>query len=536
MMDRNINVLDSNEEVFNEEDFEEELNKEEKEKQKIKSELKNLYLEAKNLKDKEESLKKFNEIITIEKSKLDSQNFAFKIYSYLSLKAFKEENLEEFSKYFIKIQDLLSDENKNIDRNKISQYIKTIVIQLNKFPIRKIKIKEKFLNKLISQIMLRNTNEFFTDFQNYINSNIQYFNVEQNDDDKNVPTVYLYIFYPNIPILNMKSIIIEDKVILNKKFKEINNFILTKLSNGKFIYYYDDTDDDKFIYISDKEFFNNDITIETNYKCYEIKELYNEDIMICSSKDSKIIRINYDNNTYEINQLFNLSNYSKFNYCVELNNNLISFGNDNEGYSIWKKIDEKKYDFIHGVYIEDEKRKIFPIDNMNYLTYSYFEETFENKIELKIYDLNSFNFFGRINFNANNSSYYRNSNNDKFFELNYIQNYFLLIGFNNSIWILNLKKLQILHHLELDTIKEIRILKDSSFLILYHVFHSNNKYENYYFDGKNLIKKWEDETSAQLIEVLDNFDFVFVYNNDTIPYVKISHMKYSSELEKNYYN
>jgi hypothetical protein len=383
----------------------------------------------------------------------------------------------------------------------------------------------------------KETKAFFQDLQEYLDENRPHYTINNPNDDSpnNSPLVSLNIFYPKIPVLNIKSLIIEDSQICIRNFKEINNFILTSLSNGKFIYYYDDSEDGKFIYISDKSFFNNEITIETKYICYEIKELYNDDIMICSKKKSKIIRVNYDTKTYEIIQLFKLPNYENFNYCVELSKDFISFGKDDERYSIWKKINDN-YEFIHGVFIENEKRKIFPIDNMNYLTYSYIEETFDNKIELKFYDLSSFNFFGRINFNANNSSYYRNSNNDKFFELNYIQNYFLLIGFNNSIWILNLKKLQILHHLELDTIKEIRILKDSSFLILYHVFHSNNKYENYYFDGKNLIKKWEDETSAQLIEVLDNFDFVFVYNNDIIPYVKISHMKYSSELEKNYYN
>ena len=260
--------------------------------------------------------------------------------------------------------------------------------------------------------------------------------------------------------------------------------------------------------------------------------------MICSKEKSKIIRVNYDEKTYEIIQFFTLPNFDNFNYCVELNKNYISFGNNEDGYSIWKKNNDK-YDFVHGVFIENEKRKIFPIDNINYLTYSLFEETFDNKIELKFYDLSSFNFFGRIYFKTN-SSRYSALINDKIFELNYIQKYFLLIAYNNIIWILNLKTLQIVNYLEVEEIKEIRVLKDSSFLILENSFHGNfeNKYENYYFDGKNLMKKWENKTSAQLIEVLGDFDFLFVYKNDFNPHVKISHMKYSSSIDNsnNYFN
>ena len=539
-MDRNINVLDSNEEDNVEEGFEQERNENEedneKEKKAIIEELENLYSKAINIKDKEELIRHFKQIIEKETSNLTTKNFAFKVYSYLSLKSFDEENIEDFTKYFAEVQHLLPDENYQIEQKLVSDYIKSIIKKLEKFPIKKIKTKEIFLNKIISMVKDKETKAFFQDLQEYLDENRPHYTINNPNDDSpnNSPLVSLNIFYPKIPVLNIKSLIIEDSQICIRNFKEINNFILTSLSNGKFIYYYDDSEDGKFIYISDKSFFNNEITIETKYICYEIKELYNDDIMICSKKKSKIIRVNYDTKTYEIIQSFKLPNYENFNYCVELSKDFISFGKDDEGYSIWKKINDN-YEFIHGVFIENEKRKIFPIDNMNYLTYSYIEETFDNKIELKFYDLSSFNFFGRINFKVTNHTYYRYSSliNDKFFELNYIQKYFLLIGYYNSIWILNLNTLQILHHLELEEIREIRILKDSSFLIFYNTCHiSNNKYkyENFYFDGDNLMKKWEDKTSAHLIEVLDNFDFVFVDKNNLNPHVKISHMKYSTVL------
>ena len=53
---------------------------------------------------------------------------------------------------------------------------------------------------------------------------------------------------------------------------------------------------------------------------------------------------------------------------------------------------------------------------------------------------------------------------DKFFQLNYIQKYFLLDGYYNTIWIINLKSLKILHNIQLENIKEIRVLKDFNYL------------------------------------------------------------------------
>ena len=78
--------------------------------------------------------------------------------------------------------------------------------------------------------------------------------------------------------------IFEEKELHNKKFEEIKNFILTPLSNGKFIYYYENDDDEKFIFVSEKNDFTNEIQIETKYKCFDIKELDNDDIILCLEK------------------------------------------------------------------------------------------------------------------------------------------------------------------------------------------------------------------------------------------------------------
>ena len=60
------------------------------------------------------------------------------------------------------------------------------------------------------------------------------------------------------------------------------------------------------------------------------------------------------------------------------------------------------------------KKKVYSIDNKSYLTYSFVEETYEDdKIELKFYDIQSFNFFGKTSLKVNSFCGY----GDKFFQL-----------------------------------------------------------------------------------------------------------------------
>ena len=105
------------------------------------------------------------------------------------------------------------------------------------------------------------------------------------------------------------------------------------------------------------------------------------------------------------------------------------------------------------------KKKVYSIDKKSYLTYSFVEETYEdNKIELKFYDIQSFNFLVKlvwklILFVVMETNFF-----------NYIQKYFLLVGYYNTIWIINLKSLKILHNIQLENIKEIRVLKDFNYL------------------------------------------------------------------------
>ena len=73
-------------------------------------------------------------------------------------------------------------------------------------------------------------------------------------------------------------------MIFEKKNFIIKNFILTRLSNCKFIYYYENDDDEKFIFVSEKNDFTNEIQFETKYKCIDIKEFDNDDIILCLEK------------------------------------------------------------------------------------------------------------------------------------------------------------------------------------------------------------------------------------------------------------
>ena len=511
-------------------------NKEEKEKNmnsenEIK-ELEYLFNIAKNSKNKEEALEKYKEIINIEKTKeIKPKNYSFKSYSELCLNSIDERNINNFIKYFSEIQKLLHDDNHNIEQMLIINLMSNILKKLDNFQIKEINKKEILLNKIIHMVKREQTSDFYNILETYIEDHKHEHTIKLEEDNERYPLISLHLTFPKINSLNFKKVIKEEIGIQKKNFKKINNFILTPLSNGKFIYYYDD-DDEKNIIITEKKNFIDEIKIKNKHKCFDIKELDNDDIILCLEKKSKIIRIDYNNNKYEIIFIFSLLKFNSFNYFVELTKNLICFGNEDEGYCLWNKIDNNNYEFIHGVNFEDEKKKVFPVDNKCYLTYSLFEENYDNKIEIKFYDIKSFLFFGKTQFNFNTFSY---MNSDKFFQLNYIQKYFLLVSYYKSIWILNLKTLKIIYRIQLDTIKEIRILKDSSFLVF---FDSENKYENYFFDGKKLIKKWEGYSNAEIIEVLDNFDFVFVYNNYYKSKVKISHMELINKIDNfddNYY-
>ena len=510
--------------------YENDEEKEEEEKinteNEIIKELKKLFKIAKNCKKKEEALEKYNEIIDIEnKKEINPKNYSFKSYSELCLNSIEERNIEDFTKYFSEIQKLLSNENHRINQEIIKHLISNILNKFEKMSLEEIKEKEIFLNKIVIMVLKEKTSDFYGILQDYIDNNYHKFTIiEQYIDGEKYPKITLNITFPNINILNFKKVIFEEKELHNKKFEEIKNFILTPLSNGKFIYYYENDDDEKFIFVSEKNDFTNEIQIETKYKCFDIKELDNDDIILCLEKNSEIIRIDYEKNKYEIIYIFELLNFTSFNYFVELTKNLICFGNDEEGYYIYNKINNNKYEFIYGVHFKNEKKKVYSIDNKSYLTYSFVEETYEDdKIELKFYDIQSFNFFGKTSLKVNSFYGY----GDKFFQLNYIQKYFLLVGYYNTIWIINLKSLKILHNIQLENIKEIRVLKDSSFLIFYNDFRS--KYENYFFDGKNLIKKWEGKSNAHIIEILDDFDFVFIYKG-YYSNVKISHMELKNKI------
>ena len=83
----------------------------------------------------------------------------------------------------------------------------------------------------------------------------------------------------------------------------------------------------KILLLQKKKNFIDEIKIKIKHKCFDIKELDNDDIILCLEKKSKIIRIDYNNNKYEIIFIFSLLNFNSFNYFVELTKNLICLEN-----------------------------------------------------------------------------------------------------------------------------------------------------------------------------------------------------------------
>ena len=510
-------------------DIEDHLNNDVEE---LNDQIENFFQTAKNSNNYQEAIDNYNMVIEMEMSNSQSRNFSYQSYENLCLINIKQKDIEKFTNSFSQIQSLISSSLNNIDEELTKDTLKKILEEIDKFPYSEYKYKESFINILYEMIMKKNINKFFHEFRNYIYNNKE---LSFNENSKDNKKIKINIIYPKIPMIYVKKILKEDKLLQNKKIQDLINFILTPLSNGKFIYYLE-TKFLKTTAISDRNYFTNEIIINNPYECYEIKQLLNNDIVLCLEKETKMIRCNFNENTYEVIQIFDLPILPYFSYCVELSNNIIALGFQYAGFSIWNKINDK-YQCINSVI---RKGKIFPVDNKTYLIYCFKENNYDCEIEIRFYDLESLNFFGKIFINLGNILYkgsiYRLTQRElKFLKLGYLQKYILLIACQDSIRILDLKQYQIIYTIELkDTITELFIQKDGSFTIVYdsEIISINQKqehlYVNYYFDGQKLIKRWEGKSDSVTMMLLDNLDFVFVFNdsgsNNTE--IKINHMKY----------
>ncbi len=128
-------------------------------------------------------------------------------------------------------------------------------------------------------------------------------------------------------------------------------------------------------------------------------------------------------------------------------------------------------------------------------------------------------------------------------KLKYLKKNILLIGCQDSIWIINLKNLEILYNAELlRGIKNLAVLKDGSFIVLYEqktiinpnaqIEPINTSYENYYFNSNDLLKRWEGITNSIYFSIFDDFDFVFLVCS-VISKIEIQQMKFQiKENEK----
>ncbi len=510
-------------------DIEENLNNDVEE---LNDQIETFFQTAKNSKDYQEAIDNYNMVIEMEMSNSQSRNFSYQSYENLCLINIKQKDVEKFTNSFSQIQSLISSSLNNIDEKLTKDTLKKILEEIDKFPYSEYKYKESFINILYEKIINKNINQFFLEFRNYINNNKELSFNENSEENKRFT---INIIYPTIPMIYVKKFLKEDKLLQSKKIQDLKSFILTPLSNGKFIYYLE-TKFLKTTAISDRNYFTNEIIINNPYECYEIKQLLNNDIVLCLEKETKMIRCNFNENTYEVIYIFDLPILPYFSYCVELSDNKIALGYQYGGFSIWNKINDK-YQCINSVI---RKGKIFPVDNKTYLIYCFKENNYDCEIEIRFYDLESLNFFGKIFINLGNILYkgsiYRLNQRDlKFLKLGYLQKYILIIACQDSIWILDLKQYQIIYTLELkDIITQLFIQKDGSFTVVYDDVRVSIKqklqhlYVNYFFDGEKLIKRWEGKSDSNTMMLLDNLDFVFVFNDNCSDNVeiKINHMKY----------
>ena len=506
----------------------------------INDEMENIFKAAKNAKNISEAIDNYNMLIEMEISNSQSRNFSFQSYEALCLIYIELKDIEKFKNSFSQIQLLISSSIENFDQKFILQSIENIFEKLNKFKINEYKYKEIFVNVLNEMIVKNKTKQFYKPFHNYIYDKKEFSFL--NEENK----IKLNIIFPKIRVLNVKKIITQDKLIKSLVIKDYNKCIIIPLSIDKFIYYLE-SEYNKAIVVSNKNYLTNEIIIDNTYKCFCMKKLYNNDIVLCLEKESKIIRCNLQDNTYAVIQTFEIQDFPCYTYCEELSKDKIAFGYKSLGFSIWNKINENNYQCILIYHIK--KRKIFPIDNKTFLLYSFHEKIMNCEIELRFYELDSLNFYGKLFLNLGNilykgSLYKLNQRQLNFLKFDYLQKYILIIGCQDSIWIINLKTFKILYTVELQPLKDLIVLKDGSFIVLYEPKiitqerikdqPDDSVYESYYFNGEQILKRWEGITKAQSFSIFDDLEILFVIYFYMESKMEVQEMKF--ELYKDEYN
>ncbi len=505
----------------------------------MNDEMENIFKAAKNANNISEAIEHYNMVIEMEMSNSQSRNLSFQSYEALCLIYIQLKDIEKFRNSFSQIQLLISSSINNFDEQLILQSIDNIFKQLDKFKISEFKYKEKFINLIHQMIIKQKTIQFYKPFENYFNFNNEF--LYSNEENK----IKINIIFPKIPVLDLKKVISKEKLIKSLKIKEFNKCIIIPLSIDKFIYYLE-SEYHKTMAVSNKNYLTNEIIINNKLKCFYMKKLLNNDIAICLEKESKIIRCNLEDNTYEVIQTFETLNFPCYTYCEELSKDKIAFGYELSGFSIWSKINENKYQcmLIYNI----KQRKIFPIDNKTFFLYSFHEKVINCELELRFYELESLNFFGKVFLNLGNilykGSFYKlNQRELNFLKLDYLQKYILIIGCQDSIWIINLKNLKILSTIELQPLNDLIVLKDGSFIVLYEPknYQGRNKsepedsiYESYYFNGEQILKRWEGITKAKYFSIFDDFDFIFIINFYMNSTMEVQEMKF--ELYKEFLN
>ena len=506
----------------------------------INDEMENIFKAAKNAKNISEAIDNYNMLIEMEISNSQSRNFSFQSYEALCLIYIELKDIEKFKNSFSQIQLLISSSIENFDEKFILPSIENILEKLNKIKINEYKYKEIFVNVLNEMIVKNKTKQFYKPFHNYIYDKKEFSFL--NEENK----IKLNIIFPKIRVLNVKKIITQDKLIKSLVIKDYNKCIIIPLSIDKFIYYLE-SEYNKAIVVSNKNYLTNEIIINNSYNCFCMKKLFNNDIVLCLEKESKIIRCNLQDNTYAVIQTFEIQDFPCYTYCEELSKDKIAFGYKSLGFSIWNKINENNYQcmLIYNI----KKRKIFPIDNKTFLLYSFHEKIMNCSIELRFYELESLNFYGKVFLNLGNilykgSLYKLNQRQLNFLKFDYLQKYILIIGCQDSIWIINLKTFKILYNVELQPLRDLIVLKDGSFVVLYEpiiITHERIKnqpddsvYESYYFNGEYISKKWEGITKAQMFSIFDDLEILFVIYFYMESKMEVQKMKI--ELSKEEYN
>ena len=505
----------------------------------INDEMENIFKAAKNANNISEAIDNYNMLIEMEISNSQSRNFSFQSYEALCLIYIELKDIEKFKNSFSQIQLLISSSIENFDEKFILPSIENILEKLNKIKINEYKYKEIFVNVLYEMIQKKKTEKFYRSIHNYIYDNEEFSVLREENKIK------LNIIFPKIRVLNVKKIITQDKLIKSLVIKDYNKCIIIPLSIDKFIYYLE-SEYNKAIVVSNKNYLTNEIIINNSYNCFCMKKLFNNDIVLCLEKESKIIRCNLQDNTYAVIQTFEIQDFPCYTYCEELSKDKIALGKSS-GFSIWNKINENNYQcmLIYNI----KKRKIFPIDNKTFLLYSFHEKIMNCSIELRFYELESLNFYGKVFLNLGNilykgSLYKLNQRQLNFLKLDYLQKYILIIGCQDSIWIINLKTFKILYTVELQPLKDLIVLKDGSFIVLYEPKiitqerikdqPDDSVYESYYFNGEQILKRWEGITKAQSFSIFDDLEILFVIYFYMESKMEVQEMKF--ELYKEEYN